>query len=147
MAKRKCSNCKEYFQPEEMYRPTGVQAFCSKECLNKKRYRPGFSPKRKIPKSVRKAVFDRDRHICAYCGRSQSRGVDTFLQAHHILYRSEGGQHTADNLVTLCQSCHSMVHSNKKKWQRILLTYVDRMAVTGTRGNLASMEKTMGNET
>lgn len=51
---------------------------------------------------------------CALCGSSNN------LHIHHIIYRSELGQTSLDNLIRLCASCHTMVHSNKKVWQHRL---------------------------
>lgn len=31
---------------------------------------------------------------------------------HHILRRSQGGQHDPGNLLVLCTACHSWVHAN-----------------------------------
>jgi hypothetical protein len=47
---------------------------------------------------------------------------------HHIAYRSEGGKHVVDNLVTLhwmyWPRCHEVAHSNKRLWQPLLLAVV-----------------------
>lgn len=43
------------------------------------------------------------------------------LEVHHILYRSQGGGHDQENLITLCNTCHGRAHSNKKRYQPILL--------------------------
>ena len=51
---------------------------------------------------------------CILCGSSNS------LHIHHILYRSEGGLTSYDNLIRLCENCHIMVHSNKRVWQHRL---------------------------
>ena len=42
---------------------------------------------------------------------------------HHIYYRSERKDliDNIDNGIMLCVYCHDKVHSNKKKWQPILL--------------------------
>lgn len=34
------------------------------------------------------------------------------LDPHHVLRRSQGGQDTAANLVTLCRAHHDAVHAN-----------------------------------
>ena len=33
-------------------------------------------------------------------------------QAHHILRRSQGGQHDATNLLDVCWMCHSYIHEH-----------------------------------
>ena len=119
--KRRCGGCKDYFRPQEMYKSSGVQAFCTVDCMTSKQ------PKRKkkskdIPKAVRDEVFKRFKHKCAYCGRSHG-----LLAPHHIKYRSEGVDHSLGNLVLLCQEHHAMVHADKKKWQPILMDYIFRI--------------------
>lgn len=134
--------------------PKGVQAFCTKKCLDAKRYRPGKSPKKKMSKSVRNEVLGRDRRMCAHCGKSQRKFKSEngpgpeydFLHVHHVLYRSEGGQNVVENLITLCHECHALVHSSKRLWQHVLLSYVDDITATGKRGNLALLYKTLNEE-
>lgn len=48
---------------------------------------------------------------------------------HHIEYRSEGGLHVPDNLITIGwlfdHDCHlPVVHANKRLWQPILKVVV-----------------------
>ena len=52
-------------------------------------------------------VANRDGWKCQHCG------TRNHLHVHHIVYRSEGGTDTSDNLVTLCVFCHDGVHQNK----------------------------------
>lgn len=70
-------------------------------------------------------MFRRDRGRCVLCGTTRD------IHAHHVRYLSEGGRHTAANLVLLCGWHHNLggpdcVHSNKKLWQPILLQYLRR---------------------
>ena len=53
-----------------------------------------------------------------YC---QLCGSTSYLHIHHIYYRSQLGLTTPKNLIRLCDKCHRLVHSNKKKYQPILL--------------------------
>lgn len=53
-----------------------------------------------------------------YC---QLCGSTSYLHIHHIYYRSQLGLTTPKNLIRLCDKCHILVHSNKKKYQPILL--------------------------
>jgi 5-methylcytosine-specific restriction endonuclease McrA len=116
-SRRRCGSCKNYFSPSDMFKTTEVQAFCSEKCL-KASPRLGRKANSKVPGGTRNKVFERFKHMCAYCGRSGS------LQVHHIKYRSEGVDHSLDNLILLCQEHHEMVHSNKKKWQPLLKEFV-----------------------
>jgi 5-methylcytosine-specific restriction endonuclease McrA len=49
-------------------------------------------------------VLERDGWRCQHCGNSQN------LQVHHIRFRSQLGDDTAENLVTLCANCHEQIH-------------------------------------
>jgi len=61
---------------------------------------------RALPTSpeLRKAVLSRDGHRCRCCG---GRGG---LTVHHRRWRRYGGATAAENLITLCRACHSLVH-------------------------------------
>jgi 5-methylcytosine-specific restriction endonuclease McrA len=56
-------------------------------------------------------IIERDNGLCQICGFPGNN-------IHHILYRSEGGRHFADNLILLCIKCHDKEHFIKKhpKW-------------------------------
>jgi len=55
---------------------------------------------------VREYVLFRDRHCCQWCfGKSQ----DKMLNVHHIESRKTGGD-SPDNLITLCETCHDLIH-------------------------------------
>jgi hypothetical protein len=59
-----------------------------------------------IPPRVRREVLARDQHRCQAPGCGRTR----FLEVHHIVSRKQGGSNQADNLVTLCGSCHRLYH-------------------------------------
>lgn len=73
---------------------------------------PGPSPE------VVDAVVDRDRLSCVRCGYGigpNERGRRWSL--HHRKRRSQGGEHTVQNLILLCGGseaggCHGWVHGN-----------------------------------
>lgn len=50
----------------------------------------------------RREIFNRDNHLCQYCGR---RGTKD-LTLDHVLPRHRGGRHTWENLVTACKTCN-----------------------------------------
>jgi hypothetical protein len=66
----------------------------------------GTRAKQDIPRALRRAVLRRDERRCRVAGCRNA----TFLDLHHILPRSEGGSHSADNLVTLCSAHHRALH-------------------------------------
>lgn len=106
-----------------MYYQRSLTVICSKDCWDTKQKKPKAkkqSVTKKapsgIPQPVRKKVMERDNWRCRYCLK-KSDG----LHLHHVLYRSQGGPDTLGNLITLCMGCHELVHSNKRRWQPVLL--------------------------
>ena len=67
---------------------------------------PVLDRDRTTPASLRKRVLARDGDQCRCC-RSRYQ-----LMVHHIVYRSNGGRTEAGNLITLCTSCHALVHAD-----------------------------------
>lgn len=65
---------------------------------------------REIPQLIKLKVWRRDKGKCKKCGSKKK------LHYHHIKRFSEGGQHTEDNLVLLCASCHAEEHKGEKAY-------------------------------
>jgi 5-methylcytosine-specific restriction endonuclease McrA len=42
--------------------------------------------------------------------RCQNRGSRSNLEVHHKEFRSQGGDDSEENLITLCVKCHSIFH-------------------------------------
>lgn len=57
-------------------------------------------------------VLNRDNYTCQHC---KGKSKDSRLHAHHIVFRSNWGSDEADNLVTLCKTCHDLLHSGEIK--------------------------------
>jgi 5-methylcytosine-specific restriction endonuclease McrA len=117
----RCRGCRQYFR-DDPYRRINLGSVCSEECLSDITRRV---PVRRplpdgVPKDVRTAVYARDRNRCRYCGTTAD------LHLHHIHYRSEGVDHSASNLITLCLEHHNLVHSDKGVWQQRCMEYVSR---------------------
>ena len=78
--------------------------------------------------SKREAILNRDRYICQICGKKHTR-----LEVHHIIYRSNGGTDDENNLITLCEDCHSGIHNGKvvlvKKIKKFNLKYATHMSI------------------
>jgi 5-methylcytosine-specific restriction endonuclease McrA len=53
---------------------------------------------------LRQQVLRRDGWRCQGCGRSSN------LEVHHQKFRSQGGEDSDANLITLCVACHSLLH-------------------------------------
>lgn len=118
--KVKCSNCKEYIYREEALR-FGLVSFCSEECRREasqrkaKRARAKASASPKPSPETRKLVSTLDRGRCRFCGKLYPDHI------HHVIYRSEGGGHEVDNLLSLHMKCHGIVHGSKKTFQPLAL--------------------------
>jgi hypothetical protein len=56
---------------------------------------------KKVGKTLREAVLERDGYKCVRCGS------DDHVQVDHILPQSCGGPHIIENLRTLCRSCNA----------------------------------------
>lgn len=64
----------------------------------------------------RSVIHDRDEGWCRRCGVKVAKDK---CHIHHIKMRSEGGNHSLDNLITLCKDCHTLMnkHENMKSKQ------------------------------
>ncbi|MHC4383989.1 MAG: AAA family ATPase, partial [Planctomycetota bacterium] len=60
---------------------------------------------RRVSPSVRRRVLARDRHRCRHCGSPHR------LHLHHVIPWSKGGRSRMKNLITLCRTCHALVHA------------------------------------
>ena len=57
-------------------------------------------------------VLNRDNYTCQCCkGKKKSNR----LEVHHIIFRSNGGSDEEDNLITLCDTCHTNLHHGNLK--------------------------------
>ena len=61
-------------------------------------------------KELRKKVYERDNWLCQICGKHCHKDI----QCHHVFPERLGGQHTLDNLITLCRKCHMLVDNIQK---------------------------------
>lgn len=133
MPPARCSICRNYFPKDRMLH-TGLGSLggvCSEECKTAyvKKYRDKrvrrrehrekkFVPGRRLPGTCRDRVRKRDDGRCRWCGTDQN------VQIHHVRYRSQGGPDTPKNLISICADCHELAHSNKRKYQPVLFTWL-----------------------
>ena len=61
--------------------------------------------------SLREVVFERDGRACRNCGVDFDTGSAT-LEAHFVVTPHHGGTVGADNVVTLCRTCHAAAHQH-----------------------------------
>ena len=54
---------------------------------------------------------NRDKQQCQICGDVLPVPFGR-LEVHHIIYRCKGGSDKLDNLVTLCELCHAVIHDH-----------------------------------
>lgn len=69
--------------------------------------RDQHSGTRVVPKGLQQQAFRRDNLTCRQCGHVGS-GRDGTLHADHVTNRASGGADSLDNLMTLCEHCHSV---------------------------------------
>src|SRR5690606_771664 len=63
--------------------------------------------KQTVPPARRRHVLHRDHGQCVVDGCRAA----TFVDVHHLHWRSDGGKHDIDGLVTLCGAHHRAVHA------------------------------------
>jgi len=62
--------------------------------------------------NVREYVLTRDDYMCQWCkGTSKERR----LHVHHIESRKTGGD-SPDNLITVCETCHDLIHRTHQEY-------------------------------
>ena len=73
--------------------------------------------------NVREYVLFRDHHRCQWC---RGKSKDPILNVHHIESRKTGGD-SPDNLITLCETCHDLIHRTRQehKLERKSCTFRD----------------------
>jgi 5-methylcytosine-specific restriction endonuclease McrA len=57
--------------------------------------------------ALRQKVLRRDGWRCQFCGAISN------LEVHHKVFRSHQGENRDDNLITLCNTCHSGIHRSR----------------------------------
>lgn len=61
--------------------------------------------------NVREYVLFRDHHTCQWC---KGKSKDPILNVHHIESRKTGGD-SPDNLITVCETCHDLIHRTRQE--------------------------------
>lgn len=65
-----------------------------------------------------KLVYEKITEEQPYC---QLCGSTSYLHRHHIRYGACGRKTYFGNIIVLCDKCHRLVHSSKKKYQPLLI--------------------------
>jgi len=66
---------------------------------------------------LKEKIRKRDNYICQRCGISQ-KDNGRKLPIHHIDYNKDNCDE--NNLITLCNSCHSKTNHNRSLWKQLL---------------------------
>ena len=70
--------------------------------------------------NLREYILHRDNHQCQN-PNCKNKDKNPILELHHILFRSNGGTDVPNNLITLCNKCHTSPNHKKGKlldlWQ------------------------------
>lgn len=64
--------------------------------------------------NIRQYVLKRDGYACRCCGITSTEKKPVKFHAHHIETRKTGGN-APNNLITLCEDCHKLLHEGKIK--------------------------------
>lgn len=94
-----CNECSDAIMNLEHERFTGKYITWPNESP------PSTAKKATIKPSLRREVYERDEYGCRYCGARKNLSLD------HVMPESQGGETTAENLVTCCKSCNSRKHA------------------------------------
>ena len=95
----------------------GHQFYRTTEQLETDRKCPVCIGKEIDVKLIKKEILIRDNYTCTKCGSKNN------LQIHHIIYHSNGGKDTMENLITLCKQCHAEKHKNDGYYNFVLTSY------------------------
>jgi 5-methylcytosine-specific restriction endonuclease McrA len=71
-------------------------------CARPKQPRLRLDPQ--LYEQLRDQVVNRDSWRCQACGSMSN------LEVHHKEFRSQSGDDSEQNLITLCSTCHAIVH-------------------------------------
>jgi hypothetical protein len=88
-----------------------------------------YQQSNRLHENLRLATLLRDNFTCQQCKKR-----NTPLEAHHIVWRRNGGADTINNLITLCHRCHSKVHEGKISIPNGVSAFKDRIAQRTMQG-------------
>ena len=102
-------------------RLTGKQSeICTNSIIAIKGKTIGGRQFHQVPPLDNRELFNRDRHICAYCGELYSGQK---LTRDHIMPVSQGGRDIWMNVVTACRSCNQHKSGRTPEQARMELLY------------------------
>lgn len=91
-----------------------------KEYKTTKKPKKATKKRQKVSHETYMKVYERDNGMCQMFFESECEG---WLEMHHILYKSERRDLIDEptNCIMLCKKHHELAHSNKRKYQPMLL--------------------------
>lgn len=78
------------------------------------------SKSRYIPIEIKRQLSKLFRDRCCLCKKLidpytyHPNDLSDFLEKHHLIFFSDGGDHSIENLLLLCRICHAKVHADSK---------------------------------
>ena len=134
----KCIICKKLMTRFEWQRKKNEGKYCSNKCqgVNLKIQRKGINNpswnngSSKLPydfnfnEVLKESVRRRDHHRCQICGKkiiSNKKNKKKKLAIHHIDYNKLNSN--PQNLISLCNSCHSLTIFNRIHWIQYFASY------------------------
>ena len=79
-----------------------------------------YGEKLKDPRWQKKRleILERDDWTCQGCWATEKT-----LHVHHLAYTNNPWDAEAEDLMTLCDSCHDRLHKNKADYQRVMAEF------------------------
>lgn len=74
-----------------------------------------------VDPSIKQGTFQRDKYKCRCCETGGVAFLGTLIY-HHLVPVADGGPDTVENGLTLCDSCHQILHITQKNGGRINMT-------------------------
>lgn len=114
----------------------GKEEFCSAECsipyceergIWYQRVKLKLPPRycKKFNSEFKTRVRTYFGNRCVMCGKTEAENGES-LSVHHVNYEKKAGCNDKElSFVSLCKSCHSKVHHNRKYWQVYFENIID----------------------
>ena len=76
-----------------------------------------MNAREQLPRDVILKCTIRDKGICQNCKKdllnSETPGISSRVEFHHVIPVLKGGDHSVSNLITLCHDCHMELHADR----------------------------------
>lgn len=73
---------------------------------------------------LKRAIRERDNYVCQICKEVQK---DKLFAVHHIDYNKKNCN--PENLITLCNSCHSKTNANRNYWKEYFRETIEQITI------------------